>query len=1064
MEPIPKRARSDVTYIRLCDSFGHTAEQLICPIIKAEESVRVMFEQQKESLMNILCKAGITLCPAPEIKCLDGNIFIENKPSAKWNDETLRRYKECINRELQNLNIPNVLINQVMDQSTLPQPIIQESDVRIYELESKYQYYISKYQQSSNQGTIPADLQIIATLLKELKEIKVSIAVLSHNGIGKSFLLNLLLLLTSEMYKPSRKIKMPKEITGNPTVEIVKEENFEDLPEAIKDFLDEIKDDQQDFKNVMEPICHELSLPNETEQQNVETSFRKLSRYFTDHSRISIEPYLLPEKDRFEAYHCTTNCVIHLRHGVSFQAKVEYFSEEELQNQLFELVFLEKENSSDKVMNHRKSLKKRFAILTGNKVEKENLGLMTSPKDIILCDEVKKFAGKTELYIGNGINPTNDRLALQTLLKEYTLLEGRDESSVTKLKVAALKRIVVYVPSNLLYGGKEILEMPGTNESDPLAMSFIQDELDTADAVIILSEFAFKLACIEVKDVLRNSRFIKRWMKNPQEYKLMFVSYPEQNQPYQLGRDKADSLRKIKKIKEEENIKRTEDLQELEKQLSLVLSEEMKNNIFSTTVLPVLHCSIHAIEGDPHDILKENKDFLENTGIYALIRELDHLILKRKSVIIEEIQNKLAELENIEMDDEREIGQMVAEREDSQMDEDGENSQMDTEKQEESDIGSASKSIKFKNESDFLKKNEDIFNELKIQHECLIKKTLNEQLKNTMEKAAESAKKSFVEIRSKVTERQFFNPQYSGRHPFSKIKLHDCLFGDLDEEICTILHDLIGKLHDFLGKYKEKAITLFTRELKDQNRLRSATVGESLQIALGRYMGKTRSSFNEDSLMKTFKDLLTESMKKHILQPAYTKTTENTTLTEGEVAAQIEQVLLDVQSSFKTKMFSLYNEKWPANLTRFMVRSYIPLNSISHPGCTFCGNMKCMSCLYIVSSVTFTSRAKKVYSLKEHFHCKTNNVIYLITCKRCNLQYVGQTSQTIQRRFCDHLSTIKTKKDLTLSKHFNLAEHSVHDISLMVIDRADPKDLLKRERHWISELNTLEPNGLNATI
>lgn len=43
-------------------------------------------------------------------------------------------------------------------------------------------------------------------------------------------------------------------------------------------------------------------------------------------------------------------------------------------------------------------------------------------------------------------------------------------------------------------------------------------------------------------------------------------------------------------------------------------------------------------QGDPHDILKENKDFLENTGIYALIRELDHLILKRKSVIIEEVR------------------------------------------------------------------------------------------------------------------------------------------------------------------------------------------------------------------------------------------------------------------------------------------------------------------------------------------------------------------------------------------------------------------------------------------
>ncbi|XP_040274986.1 uncharacterized protein LOC120990318 isoform X2 [Bufo bufo] len=300
-------------------------------------------------------------------------------------------------------------------------------------------------------------------------------------------------------------------------------------------------------------------------------------------------------------------------------------------------------------------------------------------------------------------------------------------------------------------------------------------------------------------------------MKNPQEFKLMFVSYPEKNQPFQLGRNDIEHL---KNIKEGENKKKTEDLQELARQLSLDLSEEMKKNVFSTTVLPVLHCSIHAKEGNPHDIIEKNKDFLENTGVNALFRELDQLTLKRKSAIIEEIKNKLAEFEN------------------SQIDEESGNSQINEESQERSAIGSASKSINFQIESDFLKKNEDLFKQLKNQHECLIEKTLNEQLKTTMEKVAESAKTNLLNITSTVTEKQFFNPQYSGRHSFFKIDLYSRLFGHLDEEISMILHDLVVELRDVLDKYEQNAIKLFTEELKDQKKLKTATVGNSLQFAL----------------------------------------------------------------------------------------------------------------------------------------------------------------------------------------------------------------------------------------
>ncbi|XP_073503190.1 uncharacterized protein [Phyllobates terribilis] len=711
MASSPKRARSAAAYIRLCDGFGHNAEHLIYPFIKAKESVQIMFKHQEESLIDALCRAEILLRPPPEMNCFDGNIFIENEPFAKWSEETLKRYRDRVNMELQKCNINNVMIDQVKEQSSLSQPMI--------------------------------------------------------TGTGKSFLLNLLLLLTSESYRTSRKIKLPKDITGNPTIEIVKEEHFEDLPEVIKDFLDDITEDQQDFKSVMEPVCHELIFSSE-----------------------------------------------------------------------------------------------------------------------------------------------------------------------------------------------------------------------------------------------------------------------------------------------------------------MVLSEEMKKYIFSTTVLPVLHCSIHAMEGDPHGILEENKHFLENTGIYALIRELDQLTLKRKSVVIEEIENKFVEFEKYNMDKENENIRMDEETENRQLDEDCEISQMDEEseisqkddKSQGENIGSASKSFIFKNETDFLKINEDLFEKLKNQNGSLIEKTLNEQLKITMEKVAEPAKANLVTIRNSVTETRFFNPQYSGRHSCFKMNLYSQLFGHLDEEISIIFHDLIKKMRNYLDEYKQNAITLFTEELRDKKKLRTATVGNSLQCALGWYMGKTRSSFNEDNLVKTFKDLLTESMRKHILQPAYNKTTANTRLTEGEVAAQIEIVLLDVQSSFKKHIFSLYNEKWPANLARFMMRSYLPVTSISRPGCTFCGELKCTICIYIVHSDKFTSRAKKVYTVKEHLQCTTSNAIYLITCRRCSMQYVGQTSMTVRRRFIDHLSTINCKKDLSVSRHFNLPDHSRQDISLMVIDKVENScSLLKREEYWIRELNTLQPNGLNAT-
>ena len=41
--------------------------------------------------------------------------------------------------------------------------------------------------------------------------------------------------------------------------------------------------------------------------------------------------------------------------------------------------------------------------------------------------------------------------------------------------------------------------------------------------------------------------------------------------------------------------------------------------------------------------------------------------------------------------------------------------------------------------------------------------------------------------------------------------------------------------------------------------------------------------------------------------------------------------------------------------------------------------------------------------INKEVNCQTKNVIYCITCKKCNVQYIGETERTLMERFCVHL-------------------------------------------------------------
>ena len=66
-------------------------------------------------------------------------------------------------------------------------------------------------------------------------------------------------------------------------------------------------------------------------------------------------------------------------------------------------------------------------------------------------------------------------------------------------------------------------------------------------------------------------------------------------------------------------------------------------------------------------------------------------------------------------------------------------------------------------------------------------------------------------------------------------------------------------------------------------------------------------------------------------------------------------------------------------------------------------------------------------------------------------------------RFANHVSTMKTRKPYPAAIHFNSLIHSIKDVELIVIEACTDDDTRRKlsESHWIHQLHTLQPYGLN---
>ena len=107
--------------------------------------------------------------------------------------------------------------------------------------------------------------------------------------------------------------------------------------------------------------------------------------------------------------------------------------------------------------------------------------------------------------------------------------------------------------------------------------------------------------------------------------------------------------------------------------------------------------------------------------------------------------------------------------------------------------------------------------------------------------------------------------------------------------------------------------------------------------------------------------------------------------------------------------------------------------------------------------------------IKSHITCNTKNLIYMIQCNRCSLQYIGETKRRLKDRFNEHRRSVdktNTKsKPTTVAEHFLSHPNHCHtDMQLIPLELIhSSRDSIRkaRESFLIDLARTLEPHGMN---
>ena len=151
-------------------------------------------------------------------------------------------------------------------------------------------------------------------------------------------------------------------------------------------------------------------------------------------------------------------------------------------------------------------------------------------------------------------------------------------------------------------------------------------------------------------------------------------------------------------------------------------------------------------------------------------------------------------------------------------------------------------------------------------------------------------------------------------------------------------------------------------------------------------------------------------------------------------------------------------------LVRAKHRRQAPLAS----GAFRCHSNGCKTCPFITegaTSYTFFSTNEQRH-IRHHITCSSSNLVYLIQCNKCNVQYIGETKRHLSDRFGEHSRAIekaiaKQQNDqpTAVADHFTLPGHSMNNIELIPLELiTSDRDAIRKAREASPRARPLNPS------
>ena len=120
------------------------------------------------------------------------------------------------------------------------------------------------------------------------------------------------------------------------------------------------------------------------------------------------------------------------------------------------------------------------------------------------------------------------------------------------------------------------------------------------------------------------------------------------------------------------------------------------------------------------------------------------------------------------------------------------------------------------------------------------------------------------------------------------------------------------------------------------------------------------------------------------------------------------------------------------------------------PGMNKCAK-GCPTCPFVKQGKMVRAAAINcTVEITQQLDCQTKNIVYCIGCKKCPVQYIGESDRTLQDRFAEHRGYVNNHHmNKATGQHFNLPGHRISDMEVTILEKLwnqDPQYRKTREK------------------